>query len=287
MRMKLSEKIKALRKGAGLSQEEFGARLNVSRQAVTKWESGEGLPDISNLISLSKMFNLSLDDLLAEEKALTEKLFLYESSVEYDLDTVSDFDIHLRSAAEVSVSGDDGEKMKIVLSSNEIADLSRLLKVKLDSGGRGVDIDLQLQDGITETLCRKALHIDIRLPQRYVREVEVSAHAGTLQIRHLEYKAFEFGSKADEVTLSEVSGKTELDINSDVVVRAESFTGELSLNQLNAVSTLYLPGDKAVASRCKGMKTRLLCDTPERFDADAPDVIELNGFHSELTVVFG
>ena len=287
MRMKLSEKIKALRKGAGLSQEEFGARLNVSRQAVTKWESGEGLPDISNLISLSKMFNLSLDDLLAEEKALSEKLFLYESSVEYDLDTVSDFDIHLRSAAEVSVSGHDGEKMKIVLSSNEIADLSRLLKVKLDSGGRGVDIDLHLQDGVTETLCRKSLHIDIRLPQRYVREVEVSAHAGTLQIRHLEYKAFEFGSKADEVILSEVSGKTELDINSDVVVRAESFTGELSLNQLNAVSTLYLPGDKGVASRCKGMKTRLLCDTPERFDADAPDVIELNGFHSELTVVFG
>ena len=77
--MKLSEKIKMLRKGAGLSQEEFGARLNVSRQAVTKWESGEGLPDIGNLLVLSRMFKVSIDDLLSEEKALAEKLFLYES----------------------------------------------------------------------------------------------------------------------------------------------------------------------------------------------------------------
>ena len=69
-----------------MSQEEFGARLNVSRQAITKWESGEGLPDIGNLLALSRMFNLSLDDLLSEEKALAEKLFLYESRVEYDID---------------------------------------------------------------------------------------------------------------------------------------------------------------------------------------------------------
>ena len=284
--MKLSEKIKALRKGAGLSQEEFGARLNVSRQAITKWESGEGLPDIGNLIALSRMFKLSLDDLLSEEKALAEKLFLYESRVEYDIDAVMDFDIRLRSAAEVSVSGHGGEKLEVVLSSNEIADLSRLLKVKIDSGGHGADIDLHKADGITETLCRKALHIDIRLPQRYVHEVEVAANVGKFQLRHLSYENFEFGSRADEIMLAEISGTTELDINSDVVIRAESFSGNLSLNQLNAVSSLYLPKDKAIASRCKGIKTRLLCDTPDLFRTDAPDVFELNGFHSELTVVF-
>lgn len=284
--MKLSEKIKALRKGAGLSQEEFGARLNVSRQAITKWESGEGLPDISNLIALSRMFDISLDDLLSEEKALAEKLYLYESKVEYDIDAAMDFDINLRSASEVTVSGHNGEKLEIVLSSNEIADLSRLLKVKIDSGGRGADIDLHKQDGITETLCRKALHIDIRLPQSYVRKVEVAANTGKFNLRHLQYENFEFCSRAEEVSLSEISGTTELDINSDVTVRVESFSGELSLNQLNAVSTMYLPKGKAVASCCKGIKTRLLCETPELFVAEAPDVIEFNGLNSELTVVF-
>ena len=284
--MKLSEKIKSLRKGAGLSQEEFGARLNVSRQAITKWESGEGLPDIGNLLTLSRMFNLSLDDLLSEEKALAEKLFLYESRVEYDIDALMDFDIHLSDAAEVSVSGNSGEKLEVVLYSNEIADLSHLLKVRIDSGGRGADIDLHRQDGITKTLCRKALNIDIRLPQRYVRKVEVAASVGIFNLRHLEYEKFEFGSKAEEVTLSEISGKTELDINNDVVIRAGSFSGSLSLNQLNSVSTIYLSKDKAVAARCKGIRTRLICDTPEAFKDDAPDVLELNGFHSELSVIF-
>ena len=284
--MKLSEKIKALRKGAGLSQEEFGARVNVSRQAITKWESGEGLPDIGNLLTISRMFKVSLDDLLSEEKALAEKLFLYESRVEYDIDAPMDFDIHLRNAAEVSVSGQGSEKLEIVLSSNEIADLSHLLKVKIDSGGRGADIDLHKQDGITETLCRKALNIEIRLPRKFVRKVEVAADTGRFNLRDLEYENFEFGSKAGEVTLSNISGNTELDINSDVVVRAGAFSGNLSLNQLNAVSTIYLPKDKAVASRCRGVKTRLLCDTPDLFRADAPDVVEFNGFHSELTVVF-
>lgn len=285
--MKLSEKIKALRKGAGMSQEEFGARLNVSRQAITKWESGEGLPDIGNLLALSRMFNLSLDDLLSEEKALAEKLFLYESRVEYDIDAPMDFDIHLRSAAEVTVSGTPTEKLEIVLSSNEIADLSHLLKVKIDSSGRGADIDLHRQDGITETLCRKALHIGIRLPRRYVQKVEVSANVGKFNLRHLEYEHFEFGSKAGEVTLDEISGDIELDINNDVVIRAGSFSGNLSLNQLNAVSTLFLPKDKAVSSRCRGVRTRLLCDSPDLFNSEAPDVIELNGFNSELTVSFG
>lgn len=60
----------------------------------------------------------------------------------------------------------------------------------------------------------------------------------------------------------------------------------LSLNQLNAVSTIYLPKDKAIAARCRGVKTRLLCDAPDLLCGDAPDVVEFNGFNSELTVLF-
>lgn len=50
--MKLSEKIIRLRKGRGLSQEELAERLGVSRQAVSRWESGTALPDAGNLLSL-------------------------------------------------------------------------------------------------------------------------------------------------------------------------------------------------------------------------------------------
>ena len=284
--MKLSEKIKSLRKGAGLSQEEFGARLNVSRQAITKWESGEGLPDIGNLLMLSRMFKISVDDLLSEEKALAEKLFLYESRVTCDIAESRDFDIHLGCAAEVSVSGSEGEKLEVVCSSNDIADLSGLVKVKVDDGEKSADVDLKLRDGITETLCREALHVEISLPQRYVRRVELAARTGKLVVRHLEYDRFEFGGKAETVLLSEIMGNTELDVNSDVVIQADSFSGELSLNQVGAVSAIHVPSGKAVATRTRGVRTRILCDRPELIAPDAADLVELNGIKSELTLVF-
>ena len=284
--MKLSEKIKSLRKGAGLSQEEFGARLNVSRQAITKWESGEGLPDIGNLLVLSRMFKISIDDLLSEEKALAEKLFLYESRVTYDIEDLRDYDIHLGCAAEVSVGGNEGEKLEVVCSSNDIADVSGLVKIKVDDEGRSADVDLKLRDGITETLCREALHIDISLPQRYVHKVEVAARTGKLSLRHLEYNKFEFGGKAEEIHLSEIKGETELDVNSDVVIKADSFSGIISLNQVGAVSTMHIPSGKSVATRTRGLRTRILCDRAELINPDAEDIIELNGIKSELTLVF-
>jgi transcriptional regulator with XRE-family HTH domain len=53
-----------LRKLHGLSQEEMAEKLYVSRQAVSKWERGEAYPDTENLITISEMFNISLDDLV-------------------------------------------------------------------------------------------------------------------------------------------------------------------------------------------------------------------------------
>ena len=53
-----------LRRKAGLSQEEFADRLNVSRQAVSKWERGEAYPDTENLITISEMFKVTIDELL-------------------------------------------------------------------------------------------------------------------------------------------------------------------------------------------------------------------------------
>lgn len=62
--MTLGEKIKEMRKKFGLSQEELASIMNVSRQAITKWESDGGLPDISNLQELSKVFGITIDYLL-------------------------------------------------------------------------------------------------------------------------------------------------------------------------------------------------------------------------------
>lgn len=62
--MTLFEKIPALRKARGLSQEELAEQLGVSRQAVSKWESGQSLPDLDKILALSEFFGVSTDYLL-------------------------------------------------------------------------------------------------------------------------------------------------------------------------------------------------------------------------------
>ena len=62
--MKLSEKLQKIRKENNITQEGLADRLNVSRQAVSKWESGQAYPDTEKLIQISKIFNVSLDELI-------------------------------------------------------------------------------------------------------------------------------------------------------------------------------------------------------------------------------
>jgi len=66
--MALGERIKEYRQKAGLSQEALAEKINVSRQAITKWESNNGIPDIDNLISLSEVMGISLDELVMGKK---------------------------------------------------------------------------------------------------------------------------------------------------------------------------------------------------------------------------
>ncbi|WP_195268997.1 helix-turn-helix transcriptional regulator [Eubacterium sp. 1001713B170207_170306_E7] len=71
--MTFQEKLFQLRKEKGLSQEALAERMGVSRQAVSKWESGLSNPDINNLVLLSDVFGVSLDELIkGEEPGMSE-----------------------------------------------------------------------------------------------------------------------------------------------------------------------------------------------------------------------
>ena len=67
--MNMGEKIQQLRKKEGLSQEALAERLGLSRQAVSKWESGTAIPSIDNLVELSKIFAVTVGELLQLEQA--------------------------------------------------------------------------------------------------------------------------------------------------------------------------------------------------------------------------
>lgn len=72
--MTFAEKLLQLRKREGYSQEELANKLDVSRQAISRWEMGTAVPDSSNLLQISKLFSVSTDYLLNDEYASDDDL---------------------------------------------------------------------------------------------------------------------------------------------------------------------------------------------------------------------
>lgn len=79
LNMKLAEKIYQERRKLGLSQEQFAEKMDISRQAVSKWESGQSMPDLDKIVAMSQIFGVSTDYLLKEEY----NSFKETTSVEY------------------------------------------------------------------------------------------------------------------------------------------------------------------------------------------------------------
>ncbi len=93
--MKFNEKLLKLRKEKGLSQEELGMEMQVSRQTVSKWEAGQSYPDFTRLVMLSDFFGMTLDELVKDidvqevrENSLTNEKIDSIYRVSRDVDSV-------------------------------------------------------------------------------------------------------------------------------------------------------------------------------------------------------
>ncbi len=71
--MKLEEKLVSLRKAKGLSQMKLAEKMNVSRQAISRWETGAAIPSSENLKYLSDLYSVSLDYLLSDSADAPEQ----------------------------------------------------------------------------------------------------------------------------------------------------------------------------------------------------------------------
>jgi len=78
------EKLKMLREQTDITQEEVSKKLNVTRQSVSNWENNKNYPDLTTSVTLSQLYNISLDDLLKDEnnvvKSMKTELNSYRSS---------------------------------------------------------------------------------------------------------------------------------------------------------------------------------------------------------------
>lgn len=313
--MTFGEKLRETRKAAGFSQEELAEKLNVSRQAITKWESDTGLPDISNIMTISKLFSIPVDDLISEEKtAVRVKSRLYESVTEYDIDGKKNFDIKLGGAKEITISGSgisrgteggnneaEGEKIKVILSSDTISTLQQDFKTKIDDIKGRIDIDVNRAKAISESSAKEALYIEVILPTKYLREVEVSASCKKLSATNLTCENLEFDGRSDEVYVDGFKGTFEINCNLDMNIEINSFCGSVEVNQIKATSRMTVNKAQDFKAVTKGIATSILFDekesdksveTKESDEANttsissdtSENIIELNGLKSELII---
>lgn len=84
--MIFSEKLQLIRKNKGLTQEELAEKLSVSRQAVAKWESGQVYPEITNLIQISNLFNVTVDYLVRDQECMINCAENIEQLIEFRLE---------------------------------------------------------------------------------------------------------------------------------------------------------------------------------------------------------
>ncbi|EJP96235.1 helix-turn-helix domain-containing protein [Bacillus cereus] len=82
--MNLGAQLKKLRESKGFSQEDVAKKIGVTRQAVYKWENDKSYPDIDNLILLSEMYNVTLDELIKGNQSFKEKIHIDEEDEDFE-----------------------------------------------------------------------------------------------------------------------------------------------------------------------------------------------------------
>lgn len=286
----ISMRIRELRKQAKLSQEMMAEKIGVSRQAITKWETGLGVPDIENLVVIADLFKLSLDELMGRdiEHETLAKDYLYESVTEYDIDGKKDFDISFMGANKLKLYAYEGEKVKVILLSDTISDIQKELKTKIDDIKRKIDIDIKRVGNLSETVAKNELIIKILIPQLYIGEVDLNGNTNMLELKNLELDNVEFSGKAKEIALENIKSHIEIDTNEDAKLYVKNVEGALDINQLSATSKLYIASTDEFGFVTKGVLNKVLCKQDmlniKEVSEEPKLVIELNGIKSELSI---
>jgi transcriptional regulator with XRE-family HTH domain len=127
--MNFAEKLYTLRTQSGFSQEVLAEKLNVSRQAVSKWETGPTLPETDKIIAMSNLFNVSIDSLLIDSISLNTFESMDRVLVKF-LSSARDMDDISEELLDIMRDG--------VIDSNEKVRVDDIIKT-LDSVARIID----------------------------------------------------------------------------------------------------------------------------------------------------
>lgn len=266
--MKFNNKLKTLRKQYNLTQEELAERLDVSRQAITKWESGEGMPDIDNLKQIAELFETTIDDLVADEKEVEPKeeqpkIYIKELAIEHS----KHYDIHVGKAEEINLVATDEEKVRVEVSSTDT-------KVKFDDHYNRLDVFIKCKD--------QNATINIYIPKKYVDEFEIAAKIKTLNVCGFEFEKLEFDGALKYLNVEECKGLIVLNATKcDVEATYDKLEGGLEINTIHSTARVSLPYGTEYRTVVKGIKNQFV-DAVNTESSE--NYIEINGMASKVIV---
>ncbi len=274
--MSFSEKLKLFRNANNLTQEELAEKLNVSRQAITKWESGDGIPDIENLKQLSILFNVTIDELVKDDKIVKIK-GKYSHQEELEIDHTKHFDIKLSKIFEMNIKPNIEEKFKIELLSDEEENLEELYKIKLDNLYNRLDIDIKGKSNAQDII------VNMYIPEKYIDEIELNSKMKILNISDLDLNKLEYDGELKYLNVEKVKGTIVLNVTKcDVEVDYDELNGTLEINTINSTARVGLPKNNKYKTVLKGIKNKFI---DANSIEDSPNVIELNGANSKLIIM--
>ena len=273
--MLFSEKLKKLRKEYNLTQEDLSSKLNVSRQAITKWECNEGLPDIDNLKQISILFNVSIDELIKDDLNVNiESKYEFNFIKELEIDHIKHFDIDVCKNYELNLKSNNEEKIKIELLSNEDK-IEERYKIIFDDSYNNIDINIKSKSD-------KDI-INLYIPEKYIDDIELNSKSKIFNISNLQYNKIEYDGELKYLNVNNSKGNLVLNTSKcDVEANYDKFDGRLEINLINSVARVTLPKDSEYKTIKEGIKNEFI---DSKNIEESENIIELNGLNSKLIII--
>lgn len=288
--MDFGEKLKEIRKNEGLSQEQLADKIGVSRQAITKWETGRGLPDIENMMILAEIFKITIDDLVSQATPTNNvKTPVHHSETIYDIDCSKHFDINLGSAKTITICAGTDEKLHVDLASETIENIGALFKVKLDEKKDKLDVNCVKKKGLSKFEITDNLAVIITLPINYTKHCELSASTNELRLNDLILERLEYDGDAKNIIINNCRGSLEFTSKTDYEITVDEIHGALDIYQWRANTVLHIPekSDFRMYNKGRGcnvywQKNGENCDPCDNHESK--NLLGVSGIHSELII---
>lgn len=201
--------------------------------------------------------------------------------------------MRLGTAHEVIIEKTKDEKIQVIAAANKLPYLAQQVKVKIVENKKRMDVIVKHSTDLADIAAMENLFILVRIPEKFVADIELASELENLKIRDITFDAIEFDGKAKNAFITNASGHVELNTNSNIKVEVKGVKGKLDLNHFHAVSKVSFAPGQAYYLKNAGRFTRfvdsnskILVGKRETQDPSEPVdlIVELNGWKSETQI---